>query len=262
MATHWQDNVGHGTITTGTGTVTLGAPLDGFSALKAAADGKTVHYTIKLWDGSWETGYGTYTHAGATLTRTLVDSSTGALLNLPGSGTEVYLDWTAQAVISTQNALIEVDRMTHAGFLARTNGTQQTVTDGAWNVLHGGAGGALDGAEYDPGSVWSASSTGRFTAPAGRWLIGGCAGVDALLSAEYIRVGIAKNGEATPSRLLAQSGAPGASSTVMLSGTTIVESAGTDYFTLSLFVSGAGTHQTPAFVGGVQFWAQYLGPVL
>ena len=95
MATVWKDRVGQSTATTGTGTITLGSALSGYQALAAGDNGKIVHYTIK--DGTaWETGYGTYTHSGTTLTRTLVASSTGSLISLSGSGVEVYLDLTSR----------------------------------------------------------------------------------------------------------------------------------------------------------------------
>lgn len=95
MATVWKDRVGQSTATTGTGTITLGSALSGYQALATGDNGKIVHYTIK--DGTaWETGYGTYTHSGTTLTRTLVASSTGSLISLSGSGVEVYLDLTSR----------------------------------------------------------------------------------------------------------------------------------------------------------------------
>lgn len=71
--------------TTGQGTLTLGAAVSAaFQAMPAAANGHTVDYAIE--DGSaWEEGRGVYTHSGTTLTRTLIASSTGSLLDLSGS---------------------------------------------------------------------------------------------------------------------------------------------------------------------------------
>lgn len=71
--------------TTGQGTLALGAAVSAaYQAMPAAANGHTVDYAIE--DGNaWEEGRGVYTHSGATLTRTLIASSTGSLLNLSGS---------------------------------------------------------------------------------------------------------------------------------------------------------------------------------
>lgn len=74
------------TSTTGSGTLTLGAAVIGFQTFGDAGltNGASVNYTIE--DGvNFEIGTGVYSSTGPTLARTLVQSSTGSLLNLTGN---------------------------------------------------------------------------------------------------------------------------------------------------------------------------------
>lgn len=84
------------TTTTGTGTITLGAAISGYQTFASAGvvNADVVRYVIE--DGNaWEIGNGTYTASGTTLARSLIQSSTGSLLNLTGNA-QVYVSGTAE----------------------------------------------------------------------------------------------------------------------------------------------------------------------
>lgn len=71
------DLVKHVWTGTGTGTITLGTAVTGFAAFPASLNGQVVSYAIEHEDGSKrETGLGTYTHSGTTLSRNFVTFST------------------------------------------------------------------------------------------------------------------------------------------------------------------------------------------
>lgn len=87
------------TATTGTGTITLGAAVNGYLTFAQAgvANGEVVDYAIK--DGSSsEQGTGTYTSSGATLTRTVTRSTnSNAPINLSGTA-EVFISPRAETL--------------------------------------------------------------------------------------------------------------------------------------------------------------------
>lgn len=84
------------TTTTGTGTITLGTAISGYQTFASAGvvNADVVRYVIEDGD-AWEIGNGTYTATGTTLTRSLIQSSTGSLLNLGGNA-QVYVSATAE----------------------------------------------------------------------------------------------------------------------------------------------------------------------
>ena len=129
-----------GTSSTGTGTITLGSALAGYQTFAAAgvSDGDVVRYTIE--DGSaWEIGTGTYTASGTTLSRTLLESSTGSLLSLSGSAT-VFVTAAAEDLIVADAAVFTgsiqeaVYNLTGTA-LDPANGTIQTKTLAANTTL-------------------------------------------------------------------------------------------------------------------------------
>lgn len=129
------NRAGMKTATAGTGTVTLGAALANTDAINQCSfqtfanaginDGEVVSYLILDGNGAWEYGTGTYTAAGTTLSRTLGQSSTGALLNLSGAA-QVFVSPRKQDIGSTRRTITGADTIVHsdrANVVEITSGT-------------------------------------------------------------------------------------------------------------------------------------------
>lgn len=93
------------TATTGTGAITLGSAVAGFQTFNGGgiSDGETVKFVIE--DGTnFEISQGVYTHSGTTLTRSLIESSSGSLLNLSGDAV-VFVTFTKEDIVSAGKTL-------------------------------------------------------------------------------------------------------------------------------------------------------------
>ncbi len=97
------DRVKETTSTTGTGALTLAGTSTGYQTFGAVlADGDTCFYTISSPGGAqWETGVGTYSTTGPTLSRTTVlsSSSSNAVVNLASGVKDVFLGGPATRLV-------------------------------------------------------------------------------------------------------------------------------------------------------------------
>lgn len=104
------DRVQETSTSTGTGPLTLAGAVGGFqsfaSAFPAAATAN-VPYTITDGAGNWETGHGTYTLSGTSLTRVpTASSNAGALVNFPAGTKQVFNTLLASDAIGA-NTLVQ-----------------------------------------------------------------------------------------------------------------------------------------------------------
>ena len=133
MALVLKDRVKTTTTTTGTGTVTLGAAAAGYQGFSVIGDGQQTYYVISDLT-NWESGIGTYTASGTTLSRTQVfESSNGdALVDFAAGTKDVIVGYpstaTAGGVPNCDNSSIGTDL---SGWSAFQAALQSGVTGGA-----------------------------------------------------------------------------------------------------------------------------------
>ena len=104
MALVLKDRVQETTITTGTGTLTLGGAVTGYQSFSAIGNANTTYYAIYASGGSeWEVGIGTYTASGTTLSRTTVlsSSNSGSLVSFSAGTKNVWCDYPAGKAVYT-----------------------------------------------------------------------------------------------------------------------------------------------------------------
>ena len=176
------DNVWCYVSTTGAaGPITFGAALDGYRAPRAGDAGALVTYKIrdgKIGSKVWETGRGVLAYNSSTgvwtVTRNLLESSTGAALNLAGPSTDIMLTLSGADVAQ----IGPWQRKSAAYQSIRGDRLFCTVPAGGFTVT-------LPAAPFDLDEVWIKDATRGFSnanplvvavgaAPAGQ-LIGGLA---------------------------------------------------------------------------------------
>ena len=133
MALVLKDRVKQTTATTGTGTLTLSGTVTGFNTFSVIGDGNTTYYAIvNTLAGEWEVGYGTYTAAGATLTRTTVlESSNGnALVNFSAGSKDVFVTYPAEKAVSldASDNVVVGGNITATTFFGELSGNAATAT--------------------------------------------------------------------------------------------------------------------------------------
>jgi len=123
------DWIAQNTATTGTGTITLGTALTGFIRLQddsRITDGALVNYTIE--DGNnREMGIGTYTSAGGTLARTVVQRTLVGGTFDDSSPTAISLSGSAVVRCSAV-----ADDRNFRGVLCRKSGTQSIANNASF----------------------------------------------------------------------------------------------------------------------------------
>jgi hypothetical protein len=125
------DRVKETTATTGTGTLTLAGAATQFQSFGAVGNGNQCNYCILGGNGTdWETGIGTYTLSGTTLSRDVVlaSSNSGSKISLTGTST-VFLTEPGAALMASRGAPI-VPPKAYANWTPQNSGSGGNVANG------------------------------------------------------------------------------------------------------------------------------------
>jgi len=97
MALVYADRVKETSTTSGTGALTLAGASTGYQSFSAIGNGNTCYYCIASQTlGTWETGLGTYSTTGPTLTRTTpLAGSAATPVNFGAEAKDVFVVWPA-----------------------------------------------------------------------------------------------------------------------------------------------------------------------
>lgn len=134
MALVLADRVKETTTSTGTGPVSLLGASTGFRPFSAVGDGNTTYYCIAEQTGNaWEVGIGTYTSAGATLSRDTVlsSSNSGSLVSFNGGTKDVFVTYPSEravytsgtSVVFANNATVANNQLTNSTISGKALGT-------------------------------------------------------------------------------------------------------------------------------------------
>lgn len=186
MAFVISDRIKETSTTTGTGTLTLAGAVTGFTTFAAVGNGNTCTYAIIAVDangvptGEWETGIGTYTSSGTTLSRGVIKSSNSNNLVNFSAGTKHVIctdvaGYTTPLVIAhTTTNCIQVANQTLLSSttgnargigavdlqIQRFNATQ--VASGSYSVVAGGS-------RNKATANWAVSSGGVLNSATGQY---------------------------------------------------------------------------------------------
>lgn len=237
------------------GDLVLGVALDTYRILGPLHDGLS-------FDGVFitEAGIGSEIRNGCIYNDTTGTLSRGTLED--GSA----LSFTAAAIVSigmSAQVAQHLDIMMRGAFQATNAGAVQTITDGAWQVLHAGAGGCLTTTLYDPFGWWSADAAGKFQPNVpGIFELGLVLTIDSMTSAQRCNGGLMKNGDTAEivpvvraiNGFTNKGGGSGAWE-IPFNGTT-------DFAQYAAFTDGGATHTTSTSNWFVSARARYKGPLL